>query len=443
MEQNSGFMSKYAVAVSVEYQAVRGRLTKPRMDRASFRKEAMKVPKKGENIYKRKDGRWEGRYIRSRDELTGKPKYGYVYAEKYSDCKRMKAQAEAGLRPAAARSKATVGECLDLWLEERRADADIHDSTLRQYERTVEKHLKPQLGEVRADRVTAELLGRFRSRQLHSGRLDGAGGLSKSVVSGQLVILRGALELAHQQGLIPAPPETARQKCRRGSKEEEVRVFDRTEQGRIEAALCAQAERREEGKAGLCMGVLFSLYTGLRVGELGGLQWRDLDFTNRTAAVRRTFQRIPAPEGAATKTILVIGPPKTATSRRVIPLMDGLWELMGNYRDSLPATRRGAGDPVFPYKGKNVEPRLFQLFFKRLLAQAGVEDANFHALRHTFATRCLENGMDMKSLSEVLGHADPVITAKKYAHSVGQHKAACMNRLQFMAPAHTPSQIAV
>lgn len=386
------------------------------------------MPRKGENIYKRADGRWEGRYINGRDELTGKARYGYVYARSYNEVKRLKAQAEVQARRPVNRG-VTVEECLARWLEEKRADPSIHATTLDQYARHINKHLNPTLGAVRLCRLTGEVIHRFRLRQLNSGRLDGTGGLSATVVDTQLLILNSMLGWAVRNGLLQAVPEPVDHK--RAKENRRVRVLDRQEQARLESAVRMGLETGKQVERGLYLGVMFSLYTGLRVGELGGLQWRDLSMDPPTVSVRHTLQRLTAPEGSAQKTQVRLGPPKTEASRRSCPMMAALGKLMGEYADGLPKDRVRPHDPVFTYRDKPIEPRLFQKFFKRLLEQAGVEDANFHTLRHTFATRCLEKGMDMQSLSELLGHADSTITARRYAHSLVQHKTECLNRLQF------------
>lgn len=393
------------------------------------------MPKKGENIYRRKDGRWEGRYIKERNELTGNTRYGYVYAQSYNECKHLKVLAEAGITAKASSNKtATVAMLLDEWLAEKRAEPNIHESTLQQYKRHIEQHIKPVLGVARVCRLTWEDLNRFRLRQSSSGRLDGRGGLSASVVATQMIIVRSMLDLALRMGVISALPEQVGKKKNADPQRKEVRVLEVWEQERLELLLAQGLAEEVTRSKGLSMGVLFALYTGLRVGELGGLRWRDVDLTTMKMTVRHTLQRIGATEGNAAKTELVLGPAKTQRSRRTNPLNRAIGTLLQEYYESLPTGRRGAGDYVFTYGSGCIEPRLFQQFFKRLVTQAGIADANFHALRHTFATRCLEQGIDFQTLSELLGHSDATVTAKRYAHSMPQHKAECLERLTMFFP---------
>lgn len=394
------------------------------------------MPKRGENIYQRKDRRWEGRYIKGRELLTGKAQYGYVYATSYNECKHLKALAETQAKEMAAVNKGlTVAAGLDLWLEEKRAEPSIHKGTLQLYEHHIEKHLKPMLGQAKVHLLSGEVIQRFRLRQLNEGRLDGCGGLSASTVNTQIVILCSMLEYAREHKWIRHLPEFSGKKQTKTTDEREVRVLERYEQGLLEARLIRKIGAESREYRGLCLGVLFALYTGLRVGELGGLQWRDISFDNATVTVRHTLQRIKSPQGAVEKTTLELGTPKTLKSHRSLPMNRTLCQVVENYYNKLNLCERKATDYVFTYRGGPIEPRLFQKAFKRLLREAGVADGNFHCLRHTFATRCLERGMDLQSLSEILGHSDATMTARRYAHALHQHKAECMERLAFSASA--------
>lgn len=151
---------------------------------------------------------------------------------------------------------------------------------------------------------------------------------------------------------------------------------------------------------------MLCLHTGLRLGELCALKWGDIDYNNRTLTVNRTVQRV-AVEGHISKTILMEADPKSESSRRIVPLtanvLNRLWELKGDR-------------PYVFGEEKPLDPRTMQYRFKRLLKEAGVGDRNFHILRHVFATNCIGNGMDVKALSEILGHADVKITLNRYVH---------------------------
>ncbi len=164
------------------------------------------------------------------------------------------------------------------------------------------------------------------------------------------------------------------------------------------------------------MGILLALYTGMRVGELCALQWDDIK--ESTIIINKTVQRLKQ-NG---KTVLEITEPKTRTSNRKIPVPDFLTPTLNQYRSS--------GAVLKNRKGKPVEPRLMQLTFEKYVNDCGLPKTNFHALRHTFATRCVEAGFDIKSLSEILGHTDVKTTLNKYVHSSLAQKQKNMDLLK-------------
>lgn len=152
--------------------------------------------------------------------------------------------------------------------------------------------------------------------------------------------------------------------------------------------------------------VLLCLYAGLRIGELCALRWSDIDFDGKTLTVKRTVQRIVVP-GHMTKTILLETDPKSESSRRTIPLASELLEILSRFK--------GEQRYVFGEE-KPLDPRTMQNRFKKILKEAGIDGRTFHTLRHTFATNCVENGMDVKTLSEILGHSDVKTTLNRYVH---------------------------
>ena len=155
-------------------------------------------------------------------------------------------------------------------------------------------------------------------------------------------------------------------------------------------------------------GILLSLFMGLRIGELCGLKWEDIDFQNKILHIKRTVQRISSPNGNR-KTKVIISTPKSETSFRSVAIPDFLMEYFEMFRNS---------DNFFILSGadKPVEPRAIQYRYKKILQSAEIENHNFHKLRHTFATNCAENGYDVKTLSSVLGHNSVNLTLNQYVH---------------------------
>lgn len=194
-----------------------------------------------------------------------------------------------------------------------------------------------------------------------------------------------------------------------------MRVFSREEQCCLEDYLF---DRMDIYK----FGVLLTLYTGLRVGELCSLQWEDVQPDSIT--VRKTMQCLRKEDGQGSE--VVIGEPKTPTSARVIPIPSFLGEYVGFFKE------QGKEQTYFlGATGQTlVEPRVMQYKFKQYLRDLGIEGATFHTLRHTFATRCVECGFEIKNLSEVLGHSRIETTLNKYVHSSMDQKRRNMEKLK-------------
>ncbi len=192
-------------------------------------------------------------------------------------------------------------------------------------------------------------------------------------------------------------------------------------------------------------GIIFALSTGVRLGELVALQWKDVNFNNHSIRVRRTAGRlkkvdengqlVEKSEGT-TATEIVIRTPKSLTSARIIPIFPELWADLMEYREKQLAVKDALGsdyhdgDYIFStVDGRLYDPRTFEDLFKRKVELAKIEDANFHALRHTFATRALEAGMDIKVLSSILGHAQASTTLNLYGHALPDHKKVSMEKM--------------
>lgn len=177
------------------------------------------------------------------------------------------------------------------------------------------------------------------------------------------------------------------------------------------------------------IGILLTLNTGLRLGELCALQYKDIDLRNGVLHVTKTVQRIRSGE----RTRLMVLPPKSDSARRTIPLPGDMAALLKKIIQSHPNGEN------YLLTGKNapMEPRTMQYQYRTLLKAAGIPYRNFHVLRHTYASRCVERGVDIKSLSEMLGHADVRTTLQVYVHSSLEHKMRVIQSICFLAPALT------
>lgn len=362
------------------------------------------MSRKGENIYKRKDGRWEGRFLK---HIPGeKPRFGYVYARSYREVREK-------LRDAAAQWKeqpvAQKGEPLrfrnvvQAW--EQQTFPQIKESSRVKYHTTAEKYLLPTIGELPLAELNHQKVEALSQELLRT--------LSPRTVSDILSLLRTILRFAKIGGA-DVPYDGSSVRIRRPPVD--IRVLTQNEQALIVRHIFSDLNLRNAG-------VLLTLMTGLRVGEICALKWEDIALDEGLLYVRRTVHRLQnlSPEGPRTK--IVETSPKTASSARTIPLPEDLVRVL----QSLPGPREGyflTGDAT-----RCIEPRMMQYHFSRMTQICGIDHANYHALRHTFATRCVELGFDVKSLSELLGHSAVSMTLDRYVHPTMELKRAHMQRL--------------
>ena len=357
------------------------------------------MPRKGENIYKRKDGRWEGRYLK---RIPGKKSsYGYVYAKTYREAKEKLCRAAADWQasaPAIAGTQVSLTDAALTW--QQHIAAQVKESTLVKYHTILQKHLIPGLGNVLVSDLTYVKIEAFAQECLCT--------LAPRTVSDILTVLRGILRFAQQRGVY-VPYNVTSFPIRRPATT--IRVLTLGEQ----AALCRHIFDNLSLRNA---GILLSLCTGLRVGEICALRWEDISLQEHILYVRRTMQRLQNLSSDGPRTLVIESTPKTATSARAIPLSEDLVRVLL----SLPGPNTGYF--LTGQTDRYVEPRAMQYHFGRIAAACGIPDANYHALRHTFATRCVELGLDAKCLSELLGHATVTMTLDRYVHPTIEHKRA-------------------
>ena len=374
------------------------------------------MSKKGENIYKRKDGRWEGRYIRCYDE-NGKAKYGYIYGKTYNETKQklILKKSDTGKQFENLSNSTTLyNEILDSWLQSVRIN--VKESTYARYSHLIDTHVRTHLGQYQITKISTQLVERFIKNQLSNGRLKDGSALSSKTIIDILTIVKSSMEYAKYNNLNVICNLS---KLTVKKKDREMRVLNLSEQKALLNVLLHDMDLYK-------FGVILSLYTGIRVGELCALQWEDISLSNSILKVRKTMQRIQDTNvGATTKTKIIITEPKSQCSIRDIPLPPFIVDIAKQF----------AGTPkafiLSGEKKKYIEPRTMQNRFKRYIKESQINDANFHALRHTFATRCVEVGFEIKSLSEVLGHANVNITLNRYVHSSFELKRSNMSKLNF------------
>ena len=372
------------------------------------------MARKGENIYKRKDGRWEARYIKGY-ALDGKAKYGYCYAKTYRDVKSklasIKVSAATNQTAMSSNSKKRFSAYCDEWLILHRLK--IKESTYVKYYSAIEKHIKPKLGGCFVSSLNSLIIDEFSQELLFEEEL------SPKTVKDILVLLKSILTYTRKKHCgfmesieIAYPKE--------GKKE--MRVLSREEQDRFTSFLLSDMDT-------IKFGVLLTLVTGLRIGELCALRWGNISLSEKVIRVGATMQRIKNLDvtdcsESLTKTKITISDPKSDCSIRQIPLTDYAVGLCKRFYVQRPAAFVLTGE-----EDRFIEPRTLQYKFNRFARECGLDGVHFHTLRHSFATRCVEVDFEIKSLSEILGHSSPQITLERYVHTSMDLKRNNMNKL--------------
>ncbi|MCD7750723.1 MAG: site-specific integrase [Lachnospiraceae bacterium] len=420
--------------------------------------------RRGENIRKRADGRWEARVVCG-TPVEGRTHYKFLYGRTYQEAKNRKkeyylamengmlnegvsaanrtvtgmttadqtaggsaipasAQPTAGQQTAARQppSESSRGpaqqppqpvyfqEAIQGWLQYKKGN--VKESSFAYYTLMVRNHLLPDLGEKPIQEITLPLLTDYYKAKKTSGRVKDGRPMKDKTVADLKAITRQILTWASLNGLLEGVPVCPVVSVRRTP----TGVLTREEQNRLEAQLLQEDNP-------FSLGIWLTLYGGPRVGEVCALKWEDIDFQNGIVQIKKTVNRIADVEsGAPAGTKLIVSSPKTECSIRSIPLPEPILQYLKD--------RRKPG-PRYILTGTLhfMEPRACLSRLGRLLERAGVAPHTWHSLRHTFATRCIESGVDVKSLSEIMGHSDVKITMQRYVHPSMDTKKSQVNKL--------------
>ncbi len=293
------------------------------------------------------------------------------------------------------------GEFLDEWMSG--VKANVKSRTFRRYDCILTGQVRPQLGQIEIENLDAETMQRFVA--------DLSRRYAANTVKSVVAVVRSSLAKAESLGIVG---HNVMDKVELPRREEKlVECFSAAEQKKIEKFIETSGKEKY-------IGVLLCLYTGLRVGELLALEWQDIDFEKGLLTVQKSCHD----EWRDGEYIKAIETPKTNASIRVIPIPHQLLP-------KLKGAKKGSKSPyvVSGKDGKEISVRSYQSSFELLLKRLSLPHHGFHALRHTFATRAIECGMDVRTLSELMGHTDPTVTLRRYAHSMMEHKRMMMNKL--------------
>ena len=361
------------------------------------------MSRRGDSVYRRKDGSWEARYVKGYDALE-KKKYGSAYGRTYREAKEKRQAAMDNLllfQASTGPRNITVGRLVTEWLYINRQRLKM--STIQRYEGLWKNHIESTIGARTALSCTTISLHEYAMGLREKGLAAGS-------ANAVLTFLHSCFKYGHRQYRLPMPdfiyfPQ----------EKKEMRVLSVEEQQQLVAYLLKDMDIYK-------FGVLLALYTGLRIGELCALQWGDIK--DGILTVRKTMQRLKSQDES--KTELSIGTPKTSTSLRAIPLPSFLLPYLHLFDRDRQPHEYVLGTEDFPI----VEPRVMQYKLDGYTKDLHIENVTPHTLRHSFATRCIECGMDVKTLSCILGHASVATTMNRYVHISAGYMKASLEKLQ-------------
>lgn len=367
------------------------------------------MPRRGENIYKRRDGRWEGRILKQDG------KYLYFYGKSYRELKE-KMKANSNLSQSKQENKFDQPENAEVlfrtWLEGE-VIGKIKPTTYESYYHCIYKYVIPFFQQSGNEQITKDSIQGFvKMLQDDTSIAETSKARVLSIFKAALKsILKNSQEDFYLIELVKFPKIYY----------SEVQVFSMNEQRLMEYEVLHSQDKRG-------IGIILCFYTGIRLGELCALKWNDIDIETGIMSINKTVSRIKTFQKEGKKTELVVGTPKSRKSFRKIPLPSFLLKMI------IESKGYGVSDENYVFSGKStpVDPRVYQKLFKKILQKAGLKERKFHAIRHTFATRALELGVDIKTLSEILGHSNVGITLNIYAHSLMDQKKVAIEKFNDM-----------
>lgn len=365
------------------------------------------MSKRGENIYKRRDGRWEARYEKDR-EPTGRIKYGYCYGRTYKEARSKAAVAriaadDRDMNRMAVQVQEFSFVCAE-WLSWKARF--VKETTIVKYESIIRNHIVSNLGEHHLPSINEQVIREFFSCLNKKG-------FSPKTLRDILSVFKSILDYCRKQYGITETFDVILPKYTH----KEMRVMSTGEEKLLIDSLL-------NGLDDCKVGILLAMMTGLRLGEICALKWENISLVDSTVRVAYTMYRIKDLNGeTASKTKVTVGTPKSVKSIRIIPLHRDCTVLCGMIG------KREASSYVLTGTTEYMEPRTLQNRFAKIVGECGLQDVHFHTLRHTFATRCVEAGFDIKSLSEILGHSSTRLTLDRYVHSSMRLKRANMEKL--------------
>ena len=357
------------------------------------------MARKGENIFKRKDGRWEARYVKKRDTNGKVLEYGYVYSKSYIDVKRKKETAIENLKNETYIKSKLDYNCFSAlildWLNSKNI---IKDTTYYNYYSIINGKLIPFFKDIKLTDINKSIIVEF-TKKLKLQKL------SSKRIKDILLLLNQFLQEKNINLKIEYP----------SLHKNNISILTNDEISIIEKDALKTTDIKK-------FATLLTLFTGLRIGELCALQWKDIDLERKVIHITKNIVRIKSDQSNNLKTITKIDTPKTQTSIRDIPIKDELVAYLKTFQKE---------DRIFLLTEceSYMTPSKYYYFYRKYFKKLNIVSYKFHSLRHTFATRSLSFGMDIKTLSVILGHTSVKITLDLYVHITEEEKRKQINKI--------------
>ncbi len=356
------------------------------------------------NVYKKGNGRFEARYFygyKPNGTIRYKSVSGKTYEETLKKCKE-EINKKILANDLLIYNKDYLGYYIYKWL--RSVKIRCKKSTYSSYHYTVKSRIIPMFAKIKKKDLDLDLIDNYTEELLEEG-------LCPKTVKDILVILEQIFKVTGVSIKVSMPKVPRK----------DIQIIKPFEQVLLEKELLTNLDL-------ISFGIYFCLYTGLRIGEICALRWENIDIKNKKIKVKKTIVRIKNPDvNAKKKTIVVIDQPKSISSIREIPIPDFMITFLLKFSEG-----RGPDDFLITGTNKYMETRTYFNRYKKIVKEIGLDHYNFHALRHTFATRCIEKGCDPKTLSEILGHSNVNITLQRYVHPGYESKVKVINQLNPM-----------
>ena len=295
------------------------------------------------------------------------------------------------------------------WLLEKKDY--IKESTYANYSNNIFNHIIPKLGNYYLNELNHKVIQDFLLELSKNGRKDNNGGLAEKTIKDITIIIKGSIKKGINEDKIKHIELTFNYP--KDNKENKLYVLTKREQNKITNYVLENINSRN-------IGLLISLYSGIRIGELCALKWEDVDFKKNCLTINKTIQRVYIKDKNKNISKVIITTPKTKNANREIPINKDFLEILKKVKSD-------KEHYILTCNERYIEPRTYRKYFNKILDELKIKHFNFHSLRHTFATNCISLGVDYKTVSELLGHANVNITLNLYVHPRYSQKKKCID----------------